>query len=222
MSDAGSIRSAIRSRLRLWLTVAVAFPLVVYGGQLLLLALRFGELPNYVTAYDWFHNVARIVRSTPSIIDILSIASDEWLLEIGYMNHDYGNGISEWSFELLPANMTFVVLVGILLATNVVVIARGIPLCQRRELAFGATWTGGASVMAAISSVTVNWVACCGVPSWVTGLSILGMGFSTAQSLKPFGALLQLGSLAILMIAPLVLSRRPGFQPAAARAMPGM
>lgn len=209
MSVAASIRFAVSRHWRGWLAVAASFLLLVNGAQLLALMLRFGELPNYVTWYDWPGNVARIVRATPSIVDIASIASNEWLVEVGYMNHDYGNGISEWSFELLPANLLFVTLIAALLATNWCVIRHRAGICEPRDMVLGTASAGAAGLLAAITSVTVSWVACCGVPSWITGLSILGLGFSTAQSLKPFGAWFDAAALVALTTIPLVLAQRP-------------
>ena len=76
-----------------FLGFTLLFPVVFYLVLMGLLVARFGHLPNYVTPYDWFGNVARIVAGTGSISDVLKIAMDEWLFEIGFMNYAYGRGV---------------------------------------------------------------------------------------------------------------------------------
>ena len=88
-----------------------------------LLVVRFGHLPNYVTPYDWFGNVWRIVVGTGSVSDILRIAADEWLLEIGFMNYAYGHGVSEWSLLIIPHKVAIVMAIGALIGLNFALIA---------------------------------------------------------------------------------------------------
>lgn len=121
------IRSAIARRWLLWGGTVLGF---VLGYNLLLLAalvVRFGEVPNYATIYDWPGNIVRIFVGTPSLLDALQIAREEWLLEIGRMNYDFGNGISEWSLTVLPAKLAVLLAVGALLATVVVLVFPGAP-----------------------------------------------------------------------------------------------
>src|ERR1700730_4929684 len=94
--------------MRLWLLLVAGFVLIFHAVQLALLVVRFGHLPNYVTVFDWPHNIATIIRSTQSAQDMVSIILDEWILEFGYMNHDFGHGISERSLVILPAKLLFV------------------------------------------------------------------------------------------------------------------
>ena len=61
------ITSAILARKALWLLITLGFVVVYYAGLLAGVVVRFGELPNYVTLHDYVHNVAVIIRSTPSV-----------------------------------------------------------------------------------------------------------------------------------------------------------
>ena len=85
-----SVLATVRRHRVLILAFTLLFPFFFYLVLMGLLVVRFGHLPNYVTPYDWFDNVWRIIVSTGSVSDMLRIAADEWLLEIGYMNYAYG------------------------------------------------------------------------------------------------------------------------------------
>ncbi|MBM7067191.1 hypothetical protein [Actibacterium sp. 188UL27-1] len=37
---------------------------------------------------------------------------EEWLIEIGRMNYDYGTGISEWSLNVVPARLLVLAILG--------------------------------------------------------------------------------------------------------------
>ena len=71
-STAGPILAAGRRRVA---AVTLGFVLAYYGLLVAILVVPFGHLPNYATLYDWPANVARILRSTPSVP-----WSIEWLL----------------------------------------------------------------------------------------------------------------------------------------------
>lgn len=55
-----------------------------------------------------------IIQSTPSWADILPIVTEEWLIEIGFMNYHYGTGISEWSLNVIPSRMIVLFFLGAL------------------------------------------------------------------------------------------------------------
>jgi hypothetical protein len=197
----GGMRAAVSARPVLFATVAVGFPIAFHATMLAALIVRFGDLPNYVTGYDWLRNVGRIIASTGSPRDALSIALDEWLLEVGYMNHDYSLGISEWSLALIPHKMLLVVLAGLLVALNVVLLAR------RRDRSAGALATGVGAACAVTGSVTLFWVVCCATPTWSVGLAMLGIvGSTTALLLDPFGTWIALAGFLILLIAAIALA----------------
>jgi len=180
---------------RAWWTITVALPLAVYATQLALLCIRFAQLPNYCVSYNWPENIVRIIRSTPSLRDIVRIASDEWLFEVGRQSTIYGLTVSEWRLAIEPAKVLLLVLASAVAATNWVLARRGIA-CSTRRTAQALTASG--TVIASITAVTISWVACCGVPSWVTGLTILGLSYSTALVLQPFGGMLELCGFVIL------------------------
>ena len=101
-TTAGPILAAGRRRIA---AVTLGFVLAYHALLAAILVVRFGHLPNYATLYDWPANIARILRSTPSVRDALPIALDEWLLELGYMDPAYGHGIAVWSLAVLPAKL---------------------------------------------------------------------------------------------------------------------
>ena len=174
------LRHELHGQERLWLLLVAGFVLIFHAVQLASLVVRFGHLPNYVTVFDWPHNVATIIRSTQSAQDMVSIILDEWILEFGYMNHDFGHGISDWSLVILPAKLLFVLVWAALLATDVVLICRAYRSCDAAALAGGIAATTAGALFAGVTSVTMNWVVCCAMPSWVVGLTVLGVGVSTA------------------------------------------
>lgn len=102
MTRLGLIRQCLSNNLALWLSLTVAFAVFYYLLLMAALIIRFESLPNYLNAYDWSFNIRRIWLSTPSILDSVTIMKDEWLFEVGFMNYDYGKGISEWSLFIAP------------------------------------------------------------------------------------------------------------------------
>jgi hypothetical protein len=206
-----TIRDAIAGRWLLWTATAIGF--VVAYNVLLLIAVmvRFGELPNYVTFYDYFGNVATIIESTPAVSDMIPIIREEWLIEIGYMNYDYGNGISEWSMTVLPEKLAVLLGVGALIATVLVLLlpARdGTCAAVSKKAAIGAA--GGGAALVGLSSATLSWVVCCAAPTWVVSLAMLGMGASLAFWLEPLGTVITLSGYALLILTVILLAIRRG------------
>ena len=76
------------------------------------LMVRFQAVPNYIQFYDWVGNVSWIIQSTPSWRDMIPIIWEEWLIEIGFMNYDYGTGISEWSLNVIPSRLVVMFIMG--------------------------------------------------------------------------------------------------------------
>lgn len=189
-----------------WLPMSILMLLGFYSLQLAALVLRFGDLPNYANVYDWPTNLRVIIESTPSFKDTLSIIKDEWIVEVGYMNYDFGIGISEWSLFVAPAKVVVVYLMCLLLAINLCLLSRPIASCRRARALKAAN--GMAGLMAATASLTLSWVVCCSTPTWVVGLSMLGLGVSTALALEPLGLWLQLAGVATMVVVALVLAPR--------------
>lgn len=204
-----TLKERVVGRRRLWLAILLGFPAAYYLATLGALVLKFGALPNYAVLYDWPGSVAEIVRATPAVSDMLPIIADEWLLEVGYMNYDYGNGISEWNLSLMPAKMLAILLLGALLATNVVLLLAPERACSRA--ANGGAWmaTGFGTGMVSLASITLYWVVCCSMPTWTVGLVMLGVGLSTADYLEDFGPWLNgLGFLLLLATTLWLAARR--------------
>jgi hypothetical protein len=214
----------LRVSLCLWLALAAGFFLGFELLQLALLILRFQTFPNYLTAYDWPGNIARIVRMTPSVADMVSIALDEWLIEIGSMDFAYGHGIAEWSFVLVPAKAAVALVVALLLAANVVLLRALRKACPLPVRLGASIIAAGGALIAGAATMTMTWVVCCAAPSWVVGLAVLGVGVATAFALQPIGGWLSLAGIVLLAATATALARRlPGSrrEAAAAIALPG-
>lgn len=200
------IKGAVAARPRLWLAVTMGFPIVYYLVMFIALVARFQAWPNYAVTYDWLGNVAEIIRATPSLSDIGSIIAQEWLFEVGRMNYDFGNGISEWSLNINPAKVLVVCLLGGLVATLITLMA------ARRVACSAGRWTGASAAgglgaaLVAMTNVTLAWVVCCATPSWVVGLAILGLGVSSSLWLEQFGWWIEYAGFLLLLVSLYVLS----------------
>lgn len=215
-----SIVTAIRQHPGWWCGITLGFTAGYYLVLMASLIVRFKRLPNYVTGYDWFTNVYTIIVSTPSVKDALAIIAEEWVLEIGFMNYDFGVGISEWSLFLAPAKMAVVMALGALLATHYLLLRATNRVCSSRRHRSSNAAAGFGATCVALTSITMSWVVCCATPTWVVGLAILGVGVSTSLWLEPLGAwLMYLGFAALLVgvflaAGPVIsLPRRPQFHP---------
>ena len=207
MPQLSIITSAILARKALWVLITLGFVVVYYAGILLSVMLRFGDMPNYVTVHDYLHNVAVIIRSTPSVRDMLPIILDEWWIEVGFMNRQYGRGIAGWSFQIIPAKFVVVLALGALVATNVVLLRQLPRACARAVPYTGAAATGLGAAFVGFTSVTLTWVVCCAAPSWAVGLAMLGVGVSTAFGVQPYGPAITMAGFAALLGATWLLAR---------------
>jgi hypothetical protein len=207
----GGVLAGIRRQRGLLLSIAVGFPLIFYLALLGLLVARFGHLPNYLVAHDWVGNVLRIIASTGSVSDMLSIILNEWLLEIGYMNYAYGQGVSEWSLLLIPHKLAMMTLIGALIGLNFALIAdqrpAGTPLRQSLRSMRAGLLTGVGAVCASLTGITLFWVVCHSSPSWVVSLAILGFEVSTSLALEPVGPAVSLAGIAMLVVSALLIAR---------------
>ena len=213
MKRLSTIITVIRDNALLWWTITLGGVSLYYSLLLISAMVRFGQLPNYINIYDWWGNVIRILQSTPSMHDSLSIIKDEWLLEVGYMNYDFGMGISEWSLFLVPIKVLGVAALGALVATNFLLLRRR-KQCQpfSSSLAAGAsgTATGLGAGLVSLTSISLSWVVCCSTPNWVVGLAMLGLGVSTSLWLEPLGTWINaLGFILLLSACFWVAGRIP-------------
>src|SRR5215510_7516912 len=91
----GRVISARRWRVLIGTTVA----LVIYQGVIagiLIVGLR--GLPTYVRWYPAWTNARRIVASTPSWLDVVTVLAREPLLEYGRLHPAFR--VAVWSYEL--------------------------------------------------------------------------------------------------------------------------
>lgn len=200
----GILRDTARHNWRSLALWGLGFALLSQVLMMIALIVRFQAIPNYVTFYDWFGNVAWIVQSTPSWSDIPPIIAEEWLIEIGFMNYDYGNGISEWSLNVVPSRLLVMFglgcLVGLCMTLNR---SRTCTADTQRGLTAA---TGVGTILVAMTNATMSWVVCCATPSWVVGLAMLGLGVSTSLALETLGPLLAGSGFAILSALALYLA----------------
>jgi hypothetical protein len=199
MSALVLMQREIRTSLRLWLALVVGVFAAFHLAQIALLVVRFQTFPNYLTVHDWLGNAARIIRRTPSVIDKVSIILDEWWIEIGSMNFDYGHGVSEWSFVLVPSKAAVLLVVALLLATNVVLLRAVRDSCPLAVRVGSSAVAGGATVLAGLSTMSITWVVCCAAPTWVVGLAVAGVSVATAFAVAPIGGWLTLFGIASLI-----------------------
>jgi hypothetical protein len=212
--ESGTLRTTVTGIKRwrgLIIGSALVFPIVFYLLLLGIPVIRYGHLPNYVTFYDWIANVERIIKSTGSVQDMVPIILNEWLVEIGYMDMDWGHGIAEWSLSLVPHKILLVSLTGALIGLNI-----GL-MIDRMEAAGSAAQqclhAGGSGVLTSVGALftgltnaTLFSIACCSTPSWVGSLSILGVETSSAFALEPYGTAGSALGIVMLLVSALWLA----------------
>ena len=208
MSALVVLKREVRASARLWLVVAVAFFTAFQLLQLALLIVRFQAFPNYLTLHDWPANIARIVRMTPSVRDMIPIMFDEWLVEVGSINYSFGRGIAEWSFVLIPGKAVIVLGIAALVATNLVLLRAAWKTCGIFARLGSSVAAGAGALVAGAAATTITWVVCCAAPTWVVGLAVMGVGVTTALALQPFGGLLLLLGLSMLVTSAILLLRQ--------------
>ncbi len=183
------------------LSIALLYQLVM----LLALIVRFQALPNYIHFYDWIGSIIHIVASTPSWSDIFSIAREEWLIEIGQMNYDYGTGLSIWSLNVIPSRLIILTIMGAMISLGMIM--AGNKTCTLSTRSANATIFGG-SLLVAITNATMSWVVCCATPSWVVGLAMLGLSVSLSLALESLGTIISVVGFTLLVAGILLLGWR--------------
>lgn len=201
------MRETIRENRGAWLAMTFGFVVVYYMTLLAIVVWRIGSLPNYVVFYNWPADVLNIIRSTPSVRDMLPIIGNEWIFETGYKNYSYGHGIAEWSLAIIPPKVVVVTLLGALSGLSVLLLRRLRAHCPARMQGAGAAAAGLGSLLVAMTNVTLFWVSCCSTATWVVGLSLLGLETTTAYALLPYGTDLSVVGFAILLATNYLLAR---------------
>lgn len=205
---ASEIRYAVSAERKSWWTIVLAVPVIYLIGMMIALMVRFENFPNYVTFYDYFGNVAEIIRATPSVRDMVPIIAEEWLIEIGYMNSDWGAPISEWSLNVIPSKVVVVIFLGMLIATCIALLRAPGPACPAGVKRSANVATGIGATMAGVTSLTMSWVVCCATPSWVVGLAMLGVGVSTSLWLEFLGPWLSGAGFILMALCAIALAWR--------------
>ena len=200
------LRDEIRANWKRMLLTGILFALLFQVLMMAALIVRFQAFPNYVTGYDWIGNVVWIIQSTPSWRDSVGIIWEEWLIEIGYMNYDFGTGISEWSLNVIPSRVLVLTVLGALISLC-------LGLLRRDSCAAGTSTTlrattGLGTLLVAMTNATMSWVVCCATPSWVVGLAMLGLGVSTSLALETLGPVLSGTGFGLLFALILFLAWR--------------
>ena len=195
------LKSSWRSLLFVGLSFAAAAQLL----QLILLMIRFGDVPNYAIHYDWISHIALIIDSTPSIKDSVFIIFEEWWIEVGFMNYDYGNGISEWSLNVIPSRLIILTTMGAMIGLLVKLKKQSV--CSARTNYVATASAGMGTALMCITTAAMSWVVCCATPSWVVGLAMLGLGVSTSLALEDLGPLLFNSGLGLLAVSILLVAR---------------
>jgi hypothetical protein len=201
MTTGSVLRDTIARHRRAWLAMTLGFTALYHAMMLVSASLSTGHWPNYIRFYDWPANVLRIIHATPSVADMLPIINDEWLIETGAINYHYGNGIAEWSLAVIPSHVLVTLLLSALVATSILLIKRSREFCPLAERGAGATATGMGALFVGTANITMTWVACCATPSWVVGLSLLGIETSSAYALLPYGNAMVAGGFAVLALS---------------------
>ena len=201
MTTGSVLRDTIARHRRAWLAMTLGITAIYHAIMLVSASLSTGHWPNYIRFYDWPANVLRIIHATPSVADMLPIINDEWLIETGAINYHYGNGIAEWSLAVIPSHVLVTLLLSALVATSILLIKRSREFCPLAERGAGATATGMGALFVGTANITMTWVACCATPSWVVGLSLLGIETSSAYALLPYGNAMVAGGFAVLALS---------------------
>lgn len=200
MTSWSVLRDTVARNRGAWLAMTLGFTTLYHAIMLVGASLSTGHWPNYIRFYDWPANVLRIVHATPAMADMLPIINEEWLIETGAINYHYGNGIAEWSLAVIPSHVLVALLLSALVATSILLLKRSREFCLVAERGAGATATGVGALFVGTANITMTWVACCATPSWVVGLSLLGIETTSAYVLLPYGNALVAGGFAVLAL----------------------
>jgi hypothetical protein len=204
------LRGAMRWR-ALIIAFALGFPLLFYLVLLGMLVAVYGHLPNYLAPYNWVGNVLHIIASTPAVADMLPIIRDEWLIETGYINYDYGNGIADWSLSVIPHKFLIVSLAGALIGLNAGLLldrlSMGTFAQQSFQLCQFGLLTGIGALCTSVTNATVFSVVHCATPSWVGSLAVLGFDTFDVFAVEPYGPLIGAVGFAALILSALLIVR---------------
>jgi len=202
MGTAAVLARAVTAQPLRWLGLAAGFLGLYHLALLGAMLLRFGTLPNYVVWHDVWANYGHILAGTPSWTDRIPLMLAEPWFETGFRNPAFYN-IAEWSFLVMPGKFLLMAGVSALLATFVRLRAAR-RACTAR---FGTAMAGGGALVIGIVGASLSWILCCGAPSWIVILAVLGLSVPLALALEPLGALLATAGFLLLALALLRQAR---------------
>ncbi len=214
MAVLSTLWADIRATWKTMVLHGLIFAVLFQVFMMIALIVRFQAFPNYVTFYNWIGNVAWIIESTPSWSDMVPIIWEEWLIEIGKMNYDYGTGISEWSLNVVPSRLIVLFILGAMVSLCLALLRSD--TCTTAPSTTLRATTGLGAVLVAMTNATMSWVVCCATPSWVVGLAMLGLGVSTSLALETMGPILTWSGFGLLFALFFYLAwrkSRPSLEP---------
>lgn len=198
-ADVTAIVASMRTRPGFIAGIVAGGVLLYFVLQLVAMVVRFEALPNYVIFHDYIDNIGLIVSGTPDIQDMIPILMDEMVIEVGYMNPEWG--IAEWYLSVLPVKTLLVAFLFFLLAVVLVLVGVGAGACSRQGAATAYVAAGSGTSLAALSCASLGWVVCCATPTWVVGLAMLGVSTNVALALEPLGAVMAVAGIVLLLFA---------------------
>lgn len=194
-----------RKQWLLWSTLFLLGTVMYYVALLVVMGLRFHQLPNYSVFYHFIDSYMNIWRSTPSAVDALHIMADEPLFETGFRSPLYG--IAEWTLTIVLPNLVQVMVVAALGATFAVLMRESRRLACPANRAGEAAVGLGAGIMA-ICSASLTWVVCCASPSWYVALTIMGVSLSFAQAIGAYYTPIIVTGMGLFIAAIVLQARR--------------
>jgi len=197
--------AVVRRRWMLWLSLVAAGTALYYAGLLLVMVLRFDQVPNYAVLYHVFDSYLNIWRSTPSAADALHIMANEPLFETGFRSPSFG--IAEWTLTIILPNLVQVMAVSALGSTFAVLMRESRRLACPANHADKAALGVGAGIMA-MCSASLTWVVCCASPSWYVALTIMGVSLSLAQAIGAYYTPMITVGMGLFVVAIVLQARR--------------
>lgn len=189
----------------LWSVLLLGGTVLYYGGLLLVMILRFDQVPNYAVLYHFIDSYVTIWHSTPSAIDALHIMAEEPLFETGFRSPSFG--IAEWTLTIVMPNLIQVMAVAALGATFAVLMRESRRLACPSNHADKAALGVGAGIMA-MCSASLTWVVCCASPSWYVALTIMGVSLSFAQAIGAYYTPIIILGMGLFIVAIVLQARR--------------
>jgi len=194
------IRRVVHRHARRFVMVVVGICVAYHVLLIAVPVARFGQLPNYLSVYDFPQAVRLILTGTPAVADMVWILLNEPLLETGFISPDFG--IAEWSLILVPAKVGLALCLSVLLAMFLLLRRESRVLGQRGNgQTVGALSAGAGASCLALGSASLTWVVCCASPTWSVLLAFLGVSSSLALALAPLGNTISASGVMLLLLA---------------------